>query len=598
MKSLAALLGALTSPLRRWNVRVVVWMLVGLLAMVAVYSAVFHQIMAAEGRAFSWPTSVYWTLTTMSTLGFGDITFESDLGRLFSVAVLTTGALYILVLMPFAFIQFIFVPWMDQRETARAPRRVPDDLRGHIVVTRLDSVTQALIARAKRSQVPHVVVVADPKTAMALHDEGYRTMVGPLDGPGTYRAAGVDRAALVATTQADTTNTNIAFTVREINRGIPIVATANSAASVDVLELAGCDRVIELADIVGTAMARRVLGTAGRAHVVGGFGAILIAEAGIAGTRLIGESLGALDVERQCGLTVLGVGEGESLRPPDSNARLSEHSLLVLAGSEEALAAYDRSFCAGAREERPVIILGGGRVGRAAARVFDQDQVPYTIVERTAGRAANAARVVHGDAAELEVLREAGLDEAAAILVTTHEDDVNVYLTLYGRRLRPDVQIIARAIHERNVATLHRAGADSVLSYAVLGATSIWNVLGLGHRVALAEGIELFTVPIPRQLVGRRLHDPDVLQDVGCHIAAVVDLDETTLIPTATIPSAAEARLLVMGDRHSERRFRERFHTPNLTSPRGSRAWAPLGRNRSPVERRPERRTPRPDSPA
>jgi voltage-gated potassium channel len=59
--------------------------------MVTVFSTVFHSLMEYEDREYSWPTSVYWTLTTMTTLGFGDITFESDAGRIFSVVVLLSG---------------------------------------------------------------------------------------------------------------------------------------------------------------------------------------------------------------------------------------------------------------------------------------------------------------------------------------------------------------------------------------------------------------------------------------------------------------------------------------------------------------------------
>lgn len=39
----------------------------------------------AEGRYHSWITGIYWTLTVMTTLGFGDITFTNDIGRLFSI---------------------------------------------------------------------------------------------------------------------------------------------------------------------------------------------------------------------------------------------------------------------------------------------------------------------------------------------------------------------------------------------------------------------------------------------------------------------------------------------------------------------------------
>src|SRR5690606_38269450 len=168
--------------------------------------------MAREGRDFSWATGVYWTLTTMSTLGFGDITFESDAGRIFSLVVLASGALFILVLLPFAFIQFVFTPWIEQREAARAPRRLPDGTSGHIVLTNLSEIEESLIRRAKRAKVPYVVIVPDLTRALALHDRGYAVMVGQLDDPRTYQAARVEQAALVASTQPDTTNSNITFT--------------------------------------------------------------------------------------------------------------------------------------------------------------------------------------------------------------------------------------------------------------------------------------------------------------------------------------------------------------------------------------------------
>ena len=61
----------------------------------------------------------------MTTLGFGDITFESDAGRLFSVVVLLSGSAFLLVMLPFVFIQFVFIPWMDERDRRRAPRALP-----------------------------------------------------------------------------------------------------------------------------------------------------------------------------------------------------------------------------------------------------------------------------------------------------------------------------------------------------------------------------------------------------------------------------------------------------------------------------------------
>ena len=84
----------------RKNLKALVRLLIVLAAMVAVYSVLFHLLMLREGREYSWFTGIYWTLTVMSTLGFGDITFHTDLGRLFSILVLSSGMLFLLVLRP------------------------------------------------------------------------------------------------------------------------------------------------------------------------------------------------------------------------------------------------------------------------------------------------------------------------------------------------------------------------------------------------------------------------------------------------------------------------------------------------------------------
>jgi voltage-gated potassium channel len=59
--------------------------------LIIIYSAIFHFIMEYEGRRFTWITGLYWSLTVMSTLGFGDITFSGDLGKIFSIIVITAA---------------------------------------------------------------------------------------------------------------------------------------------------------------------------------------------------------------------------------------------------------------------------------------------------------------------------------------------------------------------------------------------------------------------------------------------------------------------------------------------------------------------------
>src|SRR5690606_4467455 len=99
------------------------------------------------------------------------------------------------------------------------------------------------------------------------------------------------------------------------------------------------------------------------------------------------------------------------------------------------------------------------------------------IVEKDKSRVTDADHWIVGSAADLETLKRAGIAEAPSVIVTTNDDHTNIYLTIYCRSLRPDLQLVSRATLERNVSTLHKAGADFVMSYASMGANAIFNVL-------------------------------------------------------------------------------------------------------------------------
>ncbi len=76
------------------------------------------------------------------------------------------------------------------------------------------------------------------------------------------------------------------------------------------------------------------------------------------------------------------------------------------------------------------------------------------IIERIAGRAHEHPWAVIGDATHMDVLKAAHAWKAATIITTSHDDGVDISLTIFVRRLRSDIQIICRCTLERNVGTL------------------------------------------------------------------------------------------------------------------------------------------------
>lgn len=540
------------------NFRLLSRFILVLLLLIALYSVLFHSIMAFEGKSYSWITGIYWTLTVMTTLGFGDITFHTDLGRLFSIMVLLTGVIYLLTLLPFTFIKFFYAPWMEEEAKNRAPRELPPETADHVIVTAYDQVTSALIEKLKSHGLEYVLIVDDLKRALELYDSGIRVAVGDIDDPETYRKVRIERAALVVATNADEINTNIAFTVRELNERVPIITTADSPHSEDILYMAGSTKVIKLHDMLGRSLAAWTVGGDCRSTVISRFDELIIAESSAYGTPLVGKRLAESRIREEFGLSVVGIWERGHFTTVNPQSLIEANSVLVLAGSKKNMDAFDDvySFYHVCRTSaNPVLILGGGRVGQTISELFKERNIEYLIIEKNPRRVQEQEHYVFGDAADIRTLQKAWIENAPAALLTTHDDATNIYLTKYLRSLRPDMRILSRANLERNVSTLHRAGADFVMSYPTLGATAIFNFLRNEDIIMLAEGLNVFRLKAPKALVGKNLAQSRIRELTGCSVVAIKAEGAMKINPDPGEPIRENSELVIIGDIEGEKKL-------------------------------------------
>jgi len=545
----------------RQNVRMLIRFMSVLTVMVVAYSAIFHFLMAWEGKEYSWITGVYWTLTVMSTLGFGDITFTHDIGRVFSILVLLSGVVFMLVLLPFAFIKFLFAPWMEAEARRRTPRELPLNTRNHVIMTAYDDVTAALIERFITYERDYVVILENHEQAGLLADLGIRVAVGNIDDPQTFRNMRVNNAALVVATNSDEMNTNIAFTVRELNETVSIITTADSANSVDILTMAGSTKVVEVADLLGRSFANWTMCGYFQSNIIGRFDELVIAETPVINTPLVGQTVAESNLRQRTGVTIVGMWERGRAVVPTPDTTITKNTVLLIAGTEAQIETYDEVFSLYQMFRHagdPVIVIGGGRVGTAIAKRFQERTVPYIVVEKVQRKNSDPNTVL-GDAADLDTLKKAWIEKAPAVLVTTHNDATNIYLTKYCRSLRPDLQIISRANQDRNVSTLHRAGADFVMSYPLLGVDAVFSFFMNQDALMLVEGITLFRVTTPRSLAGVTLAQSGIRQDTGCSVVAIRSEGKLTINPDPFEIIRQDSEMIVIGTYENERKFLRMF---------------------------------------
>ncbi len=549
----------------RHQMRPFIWYVLVLAGFVLLYGFLFHVIMAWEGQDHSWFTGIYWALTVMSTLGFGDITFESDLGRMFSTVVLVTGIVLLLVILPFLFIRLVYGPWLEQRARARARelRSVPTEVRDHVLICANDPIALALIRRLELAGVPGYVVESDHELAMRMKEAGLPVLTGEIDSIETYRCGGAERARLLFANASDTVNSNIVITVRELSKTLPIVALAEVEDSIDVLELSGADHVLPLARQLGEHLANRVRAGTAHANVIGKFGDNLLAEFPVHNTPLEGRTIGETRLREHTGLTIVGVWEYGRFQSADPDLLLTPSSVPIVIGSPAQVEELDDILVIYDANPNPVLILGGGKVGRAAGKALKRRDIPVHIVEKNPELEPRIRgipdRLFIGDAADRNVLDEAGIATTPTVLLTTHDDAINVYLTVYCRRLNPDVRILTRVTHERNVEAIHRAGADFVLSYATLGVQTVYSIVHGRDLILLGEGVDVFYVPLPQSLAGNTLAKADIRARTGLNVIAIQEGERVITNVPPERPLVAGAVLVALCSAGQLERFNEVF---------------------------------------
>ncbi|MGO3184386.1 MAG: potassium channel family protein [Aequorivita sp.] len=543
------------------NSKVLVKYLVVLVIVIVIYSILFHLIMGHEGQDHSWVTGFYWTLTVMSTLGFGDITFQSDLGRLFSIVVLLSGIFMLLIVLPFAFIRHFYVPLLESKKKNKVPRHVPSKTKDHILICSYDVVAKDLTERLKQEETPYYLIENDLEKAIEYHDNDVPVIYGELDNEKTFINANLKDAKLIFVNRDDIINTKIILTIRELAPEVPIVSIAIDVESVDVQQLSGADHVLPLKKWLGEQLANRVNTQHAESHAIGQYEDLLIAELPIHNTPLDSKMIREMDLRQRFGVSIVGIWERGVLQPITGDERLTHDSVLVIIGNKKQLQNIDELFHDYNVNPNPVLLIGGGRVGLEAAKSLSRNGVLVNVIEKDPEVCKKVRpycnELFAGDAADYELLKRAGILEAPSVLLTTHDDTMNIYLASYCRQLNKELRIVSRISEFRNIEIIHKAGANFVLSYATLGSEAVLSISKNQELTVLGEGITLFIIPIPKSLEGLSLAKSGIGGKTGLSVIAIKENSEvlTQLSADSLLPHGAE--IVMLGTIEMKHKFNE-----------------------------------------
>jgi voltage-gated potassium channel len=260
--------------------------------------------------------------------------------------------------------------------------------------------------------VPYFVIEPDPTRAAQLVGDDVSVVAGENDSGATYERLEAGTARLVLANCADTTNTNITLTVREVAPDVPIVAIVEEEESRDVLKLAGrrtsCRSSTSSASTSPTASTWAAPRRTSSARS---------ATCRSRSCRRAGRCFGgngawhaAARAHRAERRRVLGTRPPAAGVPPDGDPARQR---VVVAGTAPQVARSTRCCRRAQTPVVPVLVIGAGKVGQAA-RGAQAQGLPVHVIDRDAGAldslATEVDRVFSGDAADRRLLERAGID--------------------------------------------------------------------------------------------------------------------------------------------------------------------------------------------
>ncbi|MBC3810388.1 cation:proton antiporter [Undibacterium aquatile] len=216
--------------------------------------------------------------------------------------------------------------------------------------------------------------------------------------------------------------------------------------------------------------------------------------------------------------------------------------------------------------KKHVIIAGFGRSGQSLARLLEEEGITYHALDLDPDRVQEAqmagANVSYGDAARRESLTAAGINRAAALVVTYTSTASALKILHFVNELNPALPVIVRSHDDADLDKLRSAGATEVVPELMEGSLMLAShalvILGVPlrrvvHRVQAARDERYESLRGFFRGASDASDSPEAMQ-IRLH---TIVLNERA---TATGKSLQEIRLTETGaDVHVVRRGRQRL---------------------------------------
>ena len=207
----------------------------------------------------AWFDSFYFSLITLTTIGYGEPTGITQNARYFTsvLIILGVGTIgYALTSVAQAIVQFELISTIGRRKMFKDI----NNLTNHYIVCGAGRIGSGVIREIDRRGYDFVVIEQDEALADKLLSQGYLVLMGDSTSDEVLRGAGIDRArGIVCAVSSDPDNLYITLTARDLNKDIYIIARANEESAIRRLMKAGANKVVSPSITGANQMAQMLL---------------------------------------------------------------------------------------------------------------------------------------------------------------------------------------------------------------------------------------------------------------------------------------------------------------------------------------------------
>ena len=301
--------------------------------------------------------SLYVTVQTVTTVGFGDLTPRTVLGRVFATVFMMVGVGVVL----YALTSTVQTIVHSELFARYGHSRKMSKLRDHFIICGAGRVGSHLVRSLRDTEGTFLVIESDQQKVEALMDAGVAVLLRDATLEESLKEAGVEHARGLATCLPDDAdNVYVVLTARDLNPGIHIVARAAAEQAESKLIRAGANRVVAPTIIGGHRMAMALtkpavgdfLDSVTANHLELGFEQLEVDPV----SRLVGRKLSETVIRSELNIVVVSIrrSNGEIIFNPSGETKIESGDMLIAIGNAESLARLNSLARGRAAEQRAI----------------------------------------------------------------------------------------------------------------------------------------------------------------------------------------------------------------------------------------------------